>query len=58
MTGGVLSFAGLGQMVLPALFGVLLKLGLPYAAAWPLIALPAALSVPVLLRPVRPAPAP
>jgi hypothetical protein len=45
-------------MVLPALFGVLLKLGLPYAAAWPLIALPAALSVPVLLRPVRAAPAP
>lgn len=58
MTGGVLSFAGLGQMVLPALFGVLLKLGLPYAAAWPLIALPAALAVPVLLRPARPAPAP
>lgn len=50
MTGGVLSFAGLGQVVLPATFAVLLRLGVPYPAAWPLIALPALLVAPSLLR--------
>lgn len=49
MTGGVLSFAGLGQMALPALFGAGVAAGLPFAAAWPLIAAPA-LGVAVLIR--------
>lgn len=49
MTGGVLSFAGLGQVVLPASFGALVAADVPYAAAWPLITLPA-LVASVLLR--------
>jgi hypothetical protein len=41
MTGGVLSFAGLGQMALPGLFGAAVAAGLPFSAAWPLVAAPA-----------------
>lgn len=49
MTGGVLSFANLGQVVLPAAFGTAVALGLAFAAAWPLAALPA-LGVGALVR--------
>jgi nitrate/nitrite transporter NarK len=41
MTGGVLSFAGLGQVLLPAGFGAMVAGGVPWSAAWPLIGLPA-----------------
>jgi hypothetical protein len=49
MTGGVLSFAGLGQMALPGLFGMAVAAGLPFAAAWPLVAAPA-LAVAAMIR--------
>lgn len=51
MTGGVLSFAGLGQTALPALFAACIALGLPFAAAWPLIAAPALLVAVLIRRP-------
>jgi hypothetical protein len=41
MTGGVLSFAGLGQVLLPAGFGAMVAAGVPWGLAWPLIGLPA-----------------
>jgi predicted MFS family arabinose efflux permease len=53
MTGGVLSFAGLGQMALPALFGAAIAAGLPFAAAWPLIALPALAAAAIIRQRAR-----
>ncbi len=41
MTGGVLTFAGLGQIVLPGGFGALIAAGVGFPLAWPLVAAPA-----------------